>query len=207
MGVSQQEPSLVFLNLQIEIEGSDEKTLIKNQKASFDERGNLFLAPLLQQVKQSGFDQLTNATVKYYSWQDMAFVLVGIDPIREDFSIPVKELHVDQPLRIRIRQSQSGDRGRTLTSTNSLSAVAKVQTPEEPISSRASQQKMHQKLLESKEQTKRNEEIKEDGRASTRRSATKKEPSSTGNSANKMMNDDSNDSMVSVWRQNLNISN
>ena len=51
-----QQPSYVILNLQIEIEGSDEKTLIKNQRANFDERGNLFLAPLLQQIKQSGFD-------------------------------------------------------------------------------------------------------------------------------------------------------
>jgi len=52
------------------VEGTDEKTMIKNQRATFDERGNLILFALLEDIKSNGFDDFKNASVKYYSWQD-----------------------------------------------------------------------------------------------------------------------------------------
>ena len=43
--------TVAYLNLSIEVEGSDEKTMIKNQRATFDERGNLYLAALIDDIK------------------------------------------------------------------------------------------------------------------------------------------------------------
>ena len=103
--------AVAYLNLQIEIEGTDQKTMIKNQRATFDERGNLLLSALIEDIKQNGFDDLNGAQVKYYSQQDNVFVFVGKDPVPADRTIPVKDLSVDYPLRLEIRLSQGNDAG------------------------------------------------------------------------------------------------
>jgi hypothetical protein len=73
--------SAPLINLQIEVEGRESKTLFKNQTAVFDARGNVMLAPLLEKIKSNGFDDFAGATISYFSWLDKAFVFVGRDPI------------------------------------------------------------------------------------------------------------------------------
>jgi hypothetical protein len=72
---------LTLINLSIEIEGSGERTMFKDQEAILDDNFNLFLHPLIESIKQNGFDDIFGAVIKYYSWQDQAFVFVGKDPI------------------------------------------------------------------------------------------------------------------------------
>ena len=94
---------VTYINLSIEIEGSNEKTLIKNVAAIVDQDCNLFLAPLLESIKQKGFDDIAGAVIKYYSWPDQQFVFVGKDPIPENEVITFKELNTDKPLRIQLK--------------------------------------------------------------------------------------------------------
>ncbi len=90
-----------ILNVTLEYEGKP-KTLFKNKKVTFDADGGILLAPLLDQIKESGFS-LAGHVVSYYSHSDKILVFIGKDPISEDFSIMPYELNPQEPLAINLR--------------------------------------------------------------------------------------------------------
>ena len=57
------------INVTIEQENKAEKTMFKNKSIVFDANNNLLVAPLLQSIKDDGFN-LKEHTINYYSNSD-----------------------------------------------------------------------------------------------------------------------------------------
>ena len=89
------------INVTIEQENRAEKTMFKNKSIVFDANNNLLVAPLLQSIKDDGFN-LKEHTINYYSNSDQAFIFLGKDPIAETSSIEIFELDPQQALRLKI---------------------------------------------------------------------------------------------------------
>ena len=79
--------------------------MFKNMDIKTDASGNLRLAPLLEDIKNLGFD-MKNHVVSYFSDQDEVFVFVGKDPVPANSTIQLFELNPNTPLRIRLRSSE-----------------------------------------------------------------------------------------------------
>jgi hypothetical protein len=76
-----------FLNVTIEYEDKiGRKHLFKNRNVQYDTFGNILLAPLLENIKEEGFN-MANHIVSYYSHTEKVLVFVGKEPIRPDSSI------------------------------------------------------------------------------------------------------------------------
>jgi len=89
------------INVTIEQENKADRTMFKNKSIVLDSNNNLLIAPLLQSIKDDGFN-LKEHTINYYSNSDEAFIFLGKDPIAETVSIPIFERDPQQALRIKI---------------------------------------------------------------------------------------------------------
>ena len=85
----------------LEYEGK-EKYILKNQRVEYDSQSNLLLAPLIERVKEQGFEAKGHV-ITYYSVSDHAFVFVNKDPIPSDFSVSLDEIDITKPLHIKLR--------------------------------------------------------------------------------------------------------
>jgi len=65
-------------------------------------QGNVLLAPLINQIREQGFDAKNHA-VMYYSEQDSAYIFVQKDPVPESACIPLEELDMSKPIKIKLK--------------------------------------------------------------------------------------------------------
>ena len=90
------------MTLTLEYEGKEDRFIFKNQKASYDECNNLLLAPLINAIREQGFES-KNHSVLYFASSYNAFVFVAKDPIPESANITLDEIDVSKPIRIKLR--------------------------------------------------------------------------------------------------------
>lgn len=92
-----------FLNVTIEYEDKvGRKHLFKNRNVQYDNDNNILLAPLLENIKEEGFN-MANHIVSYYSHTEKVLVFVGKDPVKPDSSIMPSELDPSTPLLISLK--------------------------------------------------------------------------------------------------------
>lgn len=109
------------MTLTLEYEGTDDKCIFKNQKASYDSSCNLLLAPLINAMREQGFDSRGHS-VLYFANSFNAFVFVGKDPIPESACIALDEIDISKPIRIKLRPNG----GKTAQAQNTPSHVPQL---------------------------------------------------------------------------------
>ena len=75
-----------------------EKTLLKNQRLTFNEDGHVLLANLLDNITELCDFDFSKQIVKYYSASDKMFVVAGKYPLPEDIFIEKSDLDPVEPL-------------------------------------------------------------------------------------------------------------
>lgn len=85
--------------------GSEDKELIKNVRASRDEKGRIMLSSVCQRLQECGFN-VSGTLVSYYSPVDEMYIFAGKDPILpEKDGISVENLNKNR-LHLKFRPAQ-----------------------------------------------------------------------------------------------------
>ena len=93
------------VNVTVSFDGEAQPTLLKNQKVSYDGKGDILLAPLLETLVGQGFD-FDGQFVSYYSDKDLSYVHLGRCPVDSSQAITTEDLNqASQPLQIKLRVS------------------------------------------------------------------------------------------------------
>lgn len=100
------------VTLTLEYEGKEDRFIFKGQKAAYDSHNNLLLAPLINAVREQGFESRGHS-VLYFASSFNAFVFVAKDPIPDSAAIALDEVDLSKPLRVKLRptggpESQAG---------------------------------------------------------------------------------------------------
>jgi hypothetical protein len=90
------------LTVSLEYDSKDDKFIFKRQRLTYDMQGNVLLAPLINQIREQGFDAKGHS-VMYYSEQDSAYIFVHKDPVPESACIALEELDVSKPIKIKLK--------------------------------------------------------------------------------------------------------